>query len=190
MEALARAAAAPDYPAQIAVVIANQPDAPGLATAAALGIPTEIVPSKGRPREAFEADLLARLHAHGVQLVVLAGFMRVLTPGFIAAWPDALLNIHPSLLPSFRGLDTHARALAAGVKLHGCTVHLVRPELDEGPVIAQAAVPVLDDDTEATLADRVLVEEHRLLPEAVRAFAGGRLRVEGMRVRISSGVNS
>jgi len=190
MEALARAAAAPDYPAQIAVVIANQPDAPGLATAAALGIPTEIVLSKGRPREAFEADLLARLHAHGVRLVVLAGFMRVLTPGFIAAWPDALLNIHPSLLPSFRGLDTHARALAAGVKLHGCTVHLVRPELDEGPVIAQAAVPVLDDDTEATLADRVLVEEHRLLPEAVRAFAGGRLRVEGMRVRISSGVNS
>jgi len=190
MEALARAAAAPDYPARIAVVIANQPDAPGLATAAALGIPTEIVPSKGHPREAFEADLLARLHAHGVQLVVLAGFMRVLTPGFIAAWPDALLNIHPSLLPSFRGLDTHARALAAGVKLHGCTVHLVRPELDEGPVIAQAAVPVLDDDTEATLAARVLAEEHRLLPEAVRAFAGGRLRVEGMRVRISSGVNS
>jgi len=184
MEALARAAAAPDYPARIAVVIANQPDAPGLATAAALGIPTEIVPSKGRPREAFEADLLARLHAHGVQLVVLAGFMRVLTPGFIAAWPDALLNIHPSLLPSFRGLDTHARALAAGVKLHGCTVHLVRPELDEGPIIVQAAVPVLDDDTEATLAARVLAEEHRLLPDAVRRLAEGRLGVEGLRTRL------
>jgi len=183
MEALARAASAPDYPARIAVVIANKPDAPGLATAAALGLSTETVPSKGRAREAFEADLLARLHAHGVQLVILAGFLRVLTPAFIAAWPDRLVNIHPSLLPSFRGLHTHARALAAGVKLHGCTVHLVRPELDEGPILAQAAVPVLDDDTQATLAARVLAEEHRLLPEAVRWLAEGRVRVEGMRVR-------
>ena len=184
MEALARAAQAPDYPARIAVVIANTPDAPGLGLAAALGIPTETVPSKGRPREAFEADLLARLHAHNVGLVVLAGFMRVLTPGFIAAWPDALLNIHPSLLPAFRGLHTHARALEAGVKLHGCTIHLVRPELDEGPIIAQAAVPVLDDDTEATLAARVLAEEHRLLPDAVRRLAEGRLGVEGLRTRL------
>ncbi len=184
MEALARAAAAPDYPARIAVVIANTADAPGLGRAAALGLPTEIVPSRGRAREAFEAALLARLHAHDARLVVLAGFMRVLTPGFIAAWPDALINIHPSLLPAFRGLDTHARALEAGVKVHGCTVHLVRPALDEGPIIAQAPVPVLDDDTEETLSARVLAQEHRLLPQAVRWFAQGRLRVEGLRVRL------
>ena len=185
MEALARAAVDEAYPARIAVVIADRADARGLRTAAALGIATETVLSKGRPREAFEADLLARLRAHGVHLVALAGFMRVLTQGFIAAWPDALVNIHPSLLPAFRGLDTHARALTAGVKIHGCTVHLVRPELDEGPIIAQAAVPVLDDDTEATLAARVLAEEHRLYPEAIRAFTEGRLHVEGMRVRTS-----
>ena len=189
MEALARAAAAPDYPARIAVVIANHADAPGLAIAAALGLPTQTIPSKGRPREAFEADLLARLCAHGVELVVLAGFLRVLTPAFIAAWPDRLVNVHPSLLPSFRGLDTHARALAAGVRLHGCTIHLVRPELDEGPIIAQAAVPVLDDDTEATLAARVLAKEHRLLPDAVQWLAEDRVRVDGMRVRIAERPN-
>lgn len=185
MEALAQAAAATDYPARIAVVIANRADAAGLGIAASLGLETEVVPSQGRPRENFEADLLARLRARRVELVCLAGFMRVLTPGFIAAWPDRLLNVHPSLLPAFRGLDTHARALAAGVRLHGCTVHLVRPELDEGPIVAQVAVPVLDDDTPQTLAARVLAEEHRLYPHAVRCFAEGRLRVDGMRVRIA-----
>lgn len=185
MEALAHAAAAPDYPGRIAVVIANTPEAPGLPTAAALGLVTETILSRGRPRDAFEADLHARLQAHGVRLVVLAGFMRVLTPTFITARRDTIVNIHPSLLPSFRGLDTHARALAAGVKLHGCTVHLVRPELDEGPILAQAAVQVLDDDTEGTLAARVLAEEHRLLPEAVRWLAEGRVRVDGMRARLS-----
>ncbi len=190
MEALARAATAADYPARIAVVIANRADAGGLAAAAAMGIPTEVVASRGRTREAFEAELLARLRARGVDLVCLAGFMRLLTPGFIAAWPDRLLNVHPSLLPAFRGLDTHARALTAGVKVHGCTVHLVRPELDEGPIVAQAAVAVEDDDTAETLAARVLAAEHRLYPLAVRWLAEGRLRVEGMRVRIGNSAPS
>ncbi len=186
MEALARAAAAPDFPARIAVVIANRADAAGLETARAMGIPAELVAHRDHAdRSAFEAALNARLRAHGVELVVLAGFMRVLTATFIDAWPGALLNIHPSLLPAFRGLDTHARAIAAGVKWHGCTVHLVRPELDEGPIIAQAVVPVADEDTADTLAARVLVEEHRLLPQAVRWFAEDRLRVDGMRVRIA-----
>ena len=183
MEALIRAAADPSYPARIALVLSNRADAPGLGIARAHDIPAEAISYHGHTREAHEALLTARLHAAGVRVVALAGYMRVLTPAFIAAWPDALLNIHPSLLPAFPGLDTHARALAAGCKLHGCTVHFVRPEVDTGPIVAQAAVPVLDDDTPQTLGARVLVEEHRLLPQAVAWFAEGRLRVNGMRVR-------
>lgn len=184
MAALIAAAADPAYPARIACVLANRADAGGLAVARAAGVAAEMVPHQDYvTREAFEEALDAALRGHGVQLVVLAGFMRVLTPGFIARWPDAIINVHPSLLPSFRGLDTHERAIAAGCKLHGCTVHFVRPELDEGPIIAQAAVPVLDDDSAETLAARVLAEEHRLLPAAVADLAAGRLRVEVMRVR-------
>lgn len=187
MGALIRAAADPAYPARIALVLSNRADAPGLAVARAHGIPAEAIPHRGHSREAHEALFTARLQAAGVRLVVLAGYMRVLTPAFIAAWPDTLLNIHPSLLPAFPGLDTHARALAAGCKLHGCTVHFVRAEVDAGPIVAQAAVPVLDDDTPQTLAARVLAEEHRVLPRAVAWFAEGRLRVDGMRVRVAPG---
>ncbi len=127
--------------------------------------------------------MLAR---HGIELVALAGFMRVLTEGFVERWRDRLINIHPSLLPSFRGLDTHARALAAGVRLHGCTVHLVRHGVDEGPILAQAAVPVLPDDDEARLAARVLAEEHRIYPAALAWLAGGRVRVEGDLARVDA----
>lgn len=186
MEALIRAAADPKYPARVALVLSNRADAPGLAIARARGIPAQAIPHQGHSREAHEALLTARLQAAGVRLVALAGYMRVLTPAFIAAWPDRLLNIHPSLLPAFPGLDTHARALAAGCKLHGCTVHFVRPEVDTGPIVAQAAVPVLDDDTPEMLGARVLAEEHRLLPQAVGWFAEGQLRVDGMRVGIAS----
>jgi phosphoribosylglycinamide formyltransferase 1 len=128
----------------------------------------------------------AELHGHGVALVALAGFMRVLTPGFVMRWQDRLVNIHPSLLPAFQGLDTHSRALAAGVKLHGCTVHLVRAGVDDGPILAQAAVPVLDGDTEASLGARVLEQEHRIYPAALAWLAGGQVRLEGAAARVSA----
>lgn len=181
MAALIEAAAAPDYPALIAVVIANRADAAGLTRARAAGVATEVVPSAGVPRAAFEAELGAQLEAHGVGLVCLAGFMRVLSPGFVADWSGRILNVHPSLLPAFPGLDTHARALAAGCRVHGATVHVVAAEVDAGPIVAQAAVPVHDDDTPETLAARVLVEEHLLYPAAVRAFAEGRLAAAARR---------
>lgn len=185
MAALLAAAADPAWPARIACVIANRADAAGLETARAAGVPAEVVAHRDfATREAFEEALDARLRAHGVRAVALAGFMRVLTPLFITRWPDAILNIHPSLLPAFRGLDTHARALAAGCRVHGCTVHFVTPELDDGPIIAQACVPVLDDDTPDTLAARVLAEEHRLYPDAVARLARGELKIEGARVRL------
>jgi phosphoribosylglycinamide formyltransferase-1 len=183
MAALISAAAEPGYPARIACVVSNRAGAPGLEIARAAGIPTQVLlPREFPSRESFDEAVDAELRRHGVQLVCLAGFMRILTPGFIAAWPDRILNVHPSLLPSFRGLHTHERALAAGCRIHGCTVHLVRDELDEGPIIIQAAVPVLDCDDETTLAARVLEQEHRIYPLAVRWLAEGRLRVEGMRV--------
>ncbi len=188
MAALVAAAAAPGYPAEIALVLANRADAAGLGHARAAGIPTAVVESRafGRDRAGFEQAMEAELQGHGIALVALAGFMRVLTEGFVRRWQDRLVNIHPSLLPAFRGLDTHARALAAGVKLHGCTVHLVRAGVDEGPILAQAAVPVLPDDTEATLAARVLAEEHRLYPAALAWLAAGRVRVEGDLARIAA----
>jgi phosphoribosylglycinamide formyltransferase-1 len=139
-----------------------------------------------RDRDAFERAMEAELHGHGIELVALAGFMRVLTEGFVTRWQDRLVNIHPSLLPAFPGLDTHARALAAGVKLHGCTVHLVRPGVDDGPILAQAAVPVLDGDTESELAARVLAQEHRLYPAALAWLASGRVRLEGAATRIAA----
>jgi phosphoribosylglycinamide formyltransferase 1 len=182
MAALIEAAAAPDYPAEIALVVSNRADAAGLAHAAARGVQTAVVESRGRARPEFEAALQGALAEHRIALVALAGFMRVLTEGFVAAWAGRMVNIHPSLLPAFPGLDTHARALAAGVRLHGCTVHLVTPGVDEGPIIAQAAVPVLPDDTEAALAARVLAEEHRLYPAALAWLASGQVRLEGGRV--------
>ncbi len=165
MEALIAAAASEAYPAQIALVVSNRPDAPGL-------------------RAAFERALQARLEAHRIDLVCLAGFMRLLSADFVDHWRGRMLNIHPALLPSFNGLDTHARALAAGVKIHGATVHLVVPEVDSGPIIAQAAVPVRDGDTAETLAARVLEVEHRIYPAALKFLAEGRVTIVDGRCRI------
>lgn len=171
MSALLAAMADPAYPARPVLVLSNRADATGLRLTG--DVPSAIIPSRGRPREDFEAEMNATLRAHGVELVALAGFMRVLTPGFVAAWQGRMINIHPSLLPSFPGLGTHARALGAGVRLHGCTVHWVSPGVDEGPIIAQSAVPVLPGDDEPTLAARVLMREHALYPAALRLVAGG-----------------
>ncbi len=175
MAALLRAAAVADFPAEIVLVAANKADAGGLAVAEAAGIATAVVEHKpfGRDRPAHEAALSARLEQAGVELVCLAGYMRLFTSFFVQRWAGRMLNIHPSLLPSFPGVDTHARALAAGVKLHGCTVHVVTEGMDEGPILAQAAVPVLEGDTEAALAARVLAQEHLLYPAALRRFITG-----------------
>lgn len=190
MQALLDACAAPDFPAEIALVLSNKADAQGLERAASAGVPTAVVSHRDYPgdKQAFEQAMDARLRAAGVELVCLAGFMRLLSPWFVEAWRDRLINIHPSLLPSFKGLDTHGRALAAGVRFHGCTVHYVRPEMDEGPIIAQAAVPVLPGDDVHTLAERVLSSEHRIYPQAVRLIAEGRTRVEGDRVLLSGDI--
>ncbi len=175
MVALLRAAADPAYPATIAVVLSNRPDVPGLDAARAAGIAVAAIDHRPfrADRAAHEDRLIARLDAEGVEMVCLAGYMRLLTPRFVGHYAGRLLNIHPSLLPAFPGLDTHARALAAGTKLHGCTVHLVTEALDAGPILAQAAVPVLPSDTEADLAARVLVQEHLLYPLALRALIEG-----------------
>jgi phosphoribosylglycinamide formyltransferase-1 len=174
------------YPAEIVLVVANDPAAEGLKRAAASGIRTSVIDHKkfGKDREAFERALQDELAAHKIELVCLAGFMRLLTPWFVRQWDGRLLNIHPALLPAFKGLDTHARALEAGAKEHGATVHFVVPEMDSGPIIAQAAVPVRDGDTEATLAARVLEIEHRIYPEALRLVAEGRVRIAGGRCLI------
>jgi formyltetrahydrofolate-dependent phosphoribosylglycinamide formyltransferase len=184
MAALIKAAAAPEFPAEITLVLSNKADAGGLEMARAAGIETVVVPSKafGKDRAAFDAAMQAELSARAIEIVCLAGFMRLLTEAFCEAWAGRMINIHPALLPSFKGLDTHARALAEGVKLHGCTTHFVTPGMDEGPIIGQAAVPVRDADTEESLAARVLAEEHRLFPEALRLLASGALRIEGRRV--------
>lgn len=180
MQALIDAAGAADYPAEIVRVISNRPDAAGLARAEAAGIASEVVDHKGfLGREKFEAELDRRLAACGAELICLAGFMRLLTGGFVEAWRDRLINIHPSLLPAFPGLDTHARALAAGVRFTGCTVHFVRAEMDSGPIIAQAAVPILPGDDEDRLAARVLEAEHRAYPLALALVASGRAVVRG-----------
>jgi phosphoribosylglycinamide formyltransferase-1 len=167
----------------VSAVISNRPDAKGLGIATARGVATRVVDHRGfASREAFDAALADVIDGFGPRLVALAGFMRILSPGFVARYAARLLNVHPSLLPAFPGLDTHARALAAGVKLHGCTVHFVTTELDHGPVIVQAAVPVLAADSAASLAARVLRAEHRIYPAAVRWFLEDRLRIEGQRV--------
>jgi len=177
MAALARDMADPSHPALPCLVASNRPEAAGLARAAALGIPVAALDHRAHAgREEFEAALQARLEAAGAEIVALAGFMRVLTPGFVGRWQGRMLNVHPSLLPLFPGLDTHARALAAGMAIHGATVHLVTPELDAGPILGQAAVPVLPDDTPETLAARLLPMEHRLYPAVLRRFAAGDCR--------------
>jgi len=169
-------------------VISNVAGAGGLAIAAARGIPAQTIAHRDfASREDFDAALSAAIDRLAPRLVALAGFMRILTPGFAQRYAGRLVNIHPSLLPSFAGLDTHARALAAGVKLHGCTVHFVTAELDHGPIVAQAAVPVLGDDTPDSLAARVLREEHVLYPRALRWFLDGRLVLESGRVRVKGG---
>ncbi|WP_376096834.1 phosphoribosylglycinamide formyltransferase [Roseomonas sp. CCTCC AB2023176] len=190
--ALIAAAAAPDYPAEMALVLSNRGEAAGLERAREAGIPTAVVDSRrfGRDRAAFEAEVGAALSAHRVRLLVLAGFMRVLTQPFVREWQGRMINIHPSLLPAFPGLDTHARALAAGVRLHGCTVHFVSPGVDEGPAIAQAAVPVLPGDDAATLAARVLEQEHRLLPACLAWLARGEAVLVGGAVRLSGAVGA
>ncbi|UFN47530.1 phosphoribosylglycinamide formyltransferase [Roseomonas sp. OT10] len=181
MAALLEAAADPAYPAEIALVLSNRAEAAGLARAAAAGVPTAVVESRAfrGDRPGFEAAVQAVLEERRIALVALAGFMRVLTEGFVRRWEGRMLNVHPSLLPAFPGLDTHERALAAGVRLHGCTVHLVSPGVDEGPILAQAAVPVLPGDDAAALAARVLAQEHRLYPAALAWLAEGRVAPDG-----------
>jgi phosphoribosylglycinamide formyltransferase-1 len=169
--AILDAALDPAYPARPVLVVSNIPGAGGLALAEAAGVATRVIPHKGRTRGDFEAELQAALLAARIDLIALAGFLRVLTPGFVASWDGRMLNIHPSLLPAFPGLDTHARALAAGVAEHGCTVHLVTAGVDEGPILAQAVVPVRPGEDEASLAARVLAEEHRIFPAAIAAQA-------------------
>ncbi len=194
MAALIAAAEDPAYPAEIVCVISNRADAGGLAKARAAGVAhVVVVDHKQHPdRETFERAVQAELEGAKVELVALAGFMRLLTPWFIERWHDRLINIHPALLPSYKGLHTHARALADGVKIAGCTVHFVRPEMDVGPIIVQAAVPVLDDDTPDTLAARVLTQEHRIYPLALARVATGTARVvrdgEGNEVVKTAGV--
>ncbi len=176
MTALIEAAAARDYPAEIAVVVSSCPDAPGLARARAAGVAIAVVDHTqfGADREAFERALDEELRKRQIDLVCLAGFMRLLTPWFVKRWSGRMLNIHPSLLPQFKGLHTHRRALEAGVKWHGATVHFVVPEMDAGPIVAQGSVPVREGDTESTLAERVLEIEHQIYPRALRAVAEGR----------------
>ncbi|MDF2097173.1 phosphoribosylglycinamide formyltransferase [Aquibaculum arenosum] len=188
LQALLDAAADPAFPAEIVLVLSNIAGVQALQRAAAAGVPGETISHRAYPsREAFERALTETLEAAGVDLVCQAGFMRIVTPWFVDHWRDRLINIHPSLLPAFPGLDTHARALAAGVKLHGCSVHYVRTEVDSGPIIGQAAVPVLAGDDPDRLAARVLEAEHRLYPHCLRLLAEGRLTLEGERVRVDGG---
>ena len=187
MAALIEAAKSADFPAEIVVVISNRADAQGLERAAASGIPTAVIESKpfGKDRAGFEAALQRVLDEHTVELICLGGFMRLFTGEFVKAWYGKMLNIHPSLLPSFPGLDPHGQALKTGVKISGATVHFVIPETDAGPIVMQGAVTVADDDTADTLAARVIQIEHRIYPEALRLLASGRLQLQGDLCRTS-----
>jgi phosphoribosylglycinamide formyltransferase 1 len=186
MEAIVRACSREGWPAQLAAVIANRPDAAGLAFAASHGIATAVVDHREFPdREAFDTALAHAIDAFSPDLVVLAGFMRILTPGFVDHYAGRMLNVHPSLLPSFAGLKTHQQALDAGVRLHGASVHFVTSQLDHGPIVIQSAVPVLDGDDAAALAGRVLATEHIIYPRAVRWFVEGRLALDGLRVTLT-----
>src|SRR5580692_4748694 len=189
MAALIKAAKAEDFPAEIAVVISNRADAAGLALAGAEGIPTVTIESKpfGKDRSAFEAALQSALEAHRIELICLGGFMRLFTAEFVQAWYGKMLNIHPSLLPSFPGLDPHAQALNAGVKVSGATVHFVTPETDAGPIVMQGVVEVRDDDTPDTLSARILEIEHQIYPEALRLLASGKLGLDGEICQLAGG---
>ena len=187
LQALLKAAVDQSYPAEIALVISNRADAQGLLRAQEYNVPTLVIDHKGfATREDFDAAVTKELRRAQIDLICLAGFMRVLSAGFIADWPDQILNIHPSLLPAFRGLNVQAQALAAGVKLSGCTVHIVRPALDDGPIIAQAAVPVLPGDDAEKLTARILAAEHQLYPAALALIASKTAVVQGDRVEISA----
>jgi len=178
MLSLIEACKLPDFPASPALVISNQPDAPGLQSAQQDGIATAtLVRSEYPSREAYDSALNEILNEHHVDLICLAGFMQILSKEFVEKWHNRIINIHPSLLPSFKGLNTHERALEAGVKFSGCTVHFVRYEMDTGPIIAQAVVPVLENDTPETLAARILIEEHRIYPEALKLVASGNVHI-------------
>jgi phosphoribosylglycinamide formyltransferase-1 len=192
MAALIGAAKDATFPAGIVLVLSNRPAAAGLALARGAAIATAVVDhaAYGQDREAFERKMQELLDAHRVELICLAGFMRLLTPWFVGRWQGRMINIHPALLPAFRGLDTHQRALAAGVKIHGASVHFVEPDMDSGPIIAQGAVGVRDDDTAATLAARVLAIEHRIYPAALALLAADRLKIVDGRCRIEGGAGS
>jgi phosphoribosylglycinamide formyltransferase-1 len=191
MVSLIEAARGPDFPAEIALVLSNRPDAAGLDRAREAGIATCVVDHKAHPtREDFEQAMDAALATHDIAFICLAGFMRVLTDWFVARWAGRMVNIHPSLLPLFRGTQTHRRALEEGVLVHGCTVHFVVPELDAGPIIAQAAVPVVPGDTEESLAARVIAQEHVLYPQALRMICDGTARLENGRVEFARAWNA
>lgn len=186
MTALIAAASDPDFPAEIVCVISDKADAAGLGIAVARGIPTKVVARAEHPtKEAHDAAIDAALSGFGAELVALAGYMRLLTTPFVEKWQGKMINIHPALLPSFKGLDTHRRALDAGMRIHGCTVHFVTPAMDEGPIIAQAAVPVLMGDSETSLAARVLKAEHQIYPMALRLVAEGKAHMQEGRTVLS-----
>ena len=186
LQALLDACAEPGFPAEIVLVISNIAGAYGLERAKLAGVPSLVTDHKAYPtREAFDADMDKAIRAAGAELICLAGFMRLLSQGFSEAWNGKMINVHPALLPSFKGLHTHRKALEAGVKLHGCTVHFVTPELDDGPIIVQAAVPVLPTDDEDTLAHRVLEQEHKAYPLALKLVAEGRVTVDGRVVKVA-----
>ncbi len=188
-EAIARNVRSGALDAEIAVVISNRAEAPGLALARQLGLPARHIPSKGLEREAYDALLIEALRGHGVELVILAGYMRLLSPAFVRAFPMRILNIHPSLLPAFPGLDAQHQAFEYGAKITGCTAHFVDEQLDHGPVIRQAAVAVLPGDTAETLSARILEREHEIYSEAIRIVLSGRYRIEGRRVVTEDGIN-
>jgi phosphoribosylglycinamide formyltransferase-1 len=189
MASLVEAAKDKSYPAEIVLVVSNRPDAAGVAYARNAGIATTIInhTDYGKNREAFERALQAVLEGSGIEIVCLAGFMRILTPWFIARWEGRLLNIHPALLPAFKGLHTHEKAIAAGAKTHGATVHFVTADMDSGPIVCQAAVPVLAGDTAETLATRVLAVEHKIYPLALKWLAEGRLKISEGTCRLEGG---
>lgn len=185
-EAIARQALAGKIPAHVAVVISNREEAPGLAKAREMGLNTRFLPSKGKEREAYDREVVAVLKEFEVDLVCLAGFMRILSPYFIREFPRRILNIHPALLPAFPGLEAQKQALDYGVKFSGCTVHIVDEGVDTGPIVCQAVVPVLDDDTVESLSARILKEEHRVYSEAICLLLEDRIRVDGRRARVRS----
>ena len=187
--AIADSVAAGRIPARIAVVISNQPDAPGLAAARERGLHALVIPSKGRQREEHDAEVVAALRQAKVDLVCLAGYMRLLSPGFVRAFPQRILNVHPSLLPAFPGLEAQKQALDYGVKVSGCTVHMVDEDLDHGPIVVQKTVPVLPGDDEHTLADRILDQEHIAYTEAINLVLGGNFQIQGRRVVLKAGAH-